>query len=266
MVVAQGLHPDYFAVKMFGRFLDWFDRHKFGVIGTLMLHTFLMFAFAMGKLKSPEPRVEPPPLVLQMEAPPEEPKPQTEEQQAQQQQDMSGKVKNLTSNSTAEEGSPRPMSQAAQARMAEDIDKNLHDMEHEEFQKLADQRKAEGKEITVPQLDPSKFDPKNYTDKTPKPVKVKGLTTVSYDLVGRTDVVLEVPAYMCKGQGKVVIRVAVARTGEVTKAELDANSSTTTDDCMVSNALSSASSARFSSSSSSPQPQRGTITYVFLAQ
>jgi hypothetical protein len=265
LAVAHALHPDYFAVKMFGRFLDWFDRHKYGVIGTLMLHTFLMFAFAMGKLKTPEPRVEPPPLVLQIEAPQEEPVPQAEEQQTEQ-QDLSGKVKNVASNSTAEEGSPRPMSRAAQERMAEDIDKDLHDMEHEEFQRLADQRKAEGKDITVPQLDPSKFDPRNYADKTPKPVKVKGLTTVSYDLVGRTDVVLDVPAYMCKGQGKVVVRVVVARTGEVTKAELDAARSTTTDDCMVSNALSSASSARFSSSSSSPQPQRGTITYVFLAQ
>ncbi|MEO8733275.1 MAG: hypothetical protein ABI373_02985 [Flavobacteriales bacterium] len=250
---------------MFDRFLDWFDRHKFGVIGTLVVHTFLIFTLFMGTLKTEGPPVEPPPLELQMDAAPEEPTPQPQEKQSQA-QDMSGKVTNLASNSTAKEGSPRPMSQAAKERMAEDVDKNLHDMEKDEFQKLADQRKAEGKEITVPKLDPSKFDPKNYTDKTPKPVKVKGLTTVSYDLVGRTDVVLDVPAYLCKGQGKVVVRVAVARTGEVTKAELDVTSSTTTNDCMVSNAISSASSARFSYSSSSPQPQRGTITYIFLAQ
>ena len=35
---------------MFDRFLDWFERHKFGVIGTLMLHTFMLFGMAMSKL------------------------------------------------------------------------------------------------------------------------------------------------------------------------------------------------------------------------
>ena len=32
---------------MFGRFLDWFERHKFGVVGTLMLHTFMLFGMAL---------------------------------------------------------------------------------------------------------------------------------------------------------------------------------------------------------------------------
>lgn len=249
---------------MFSGFLDWFDRHKFGIVGTLMLHTCLMLAFALAKLRTPPPRNEPPPLVLQLDIAP--PEPENEATKEQQLAGMQTQVTNLTSNSTAAEGSPRPLSRAAQERMAQDIDQNLHDMEHAEFQRLADERKAEGKEITVPTLDPSKFDKRNYMDAPPKPVKVKGLTTVSYDLTGRTDEVLEVPAYLCKGQGRVVVRVAVARSGEVTKAELDANATTTTDDCMVSNALSSASGARFSYAASAPQPQRGTITYVFLAQ
>lgn len=103
-------------------------------------------------------------------------------------------------------------------------------------------------------------------EKRAKPVKVEGLTTVSYDLVGRSDVRLDVPAYLCKGSGRVVVRVAVDRNGTVTRAELDVASTNTVDGCMVEHALSSASTARFSRALTAPQPQRGTITYLFLAQ
>jgi outer membrane biosynthesis protein TonB len=251
-------------MHMLSSFLDWFDRHKFGVVGTLMLHTLLMLAFALGKLHSPPARVEPPALVLELEVPPTEPKPEPPNDA--QEPASAANVTNRASNSTAEPDAEHPLSRRAQERMAEDIEKDLHEMEHEEFDQLAEKRRAEGKEITVPKLDPSKFDKRNYLDKAPRPVKVEGLTTVSYDLIGRTDQVLEVPAYLCKGQGKVVIRVAVDRSGEVDKAEVDANASTTANACMLDNALSSASSARFSVSAAASQPQHGTITYIFLAQ
>lgn len=243
------------------RFLDWFERHKFGVVGTLMLHTFLMFAFAMSKLKTPETKVIVPELELVMEAPPPDVTPEEQRQKLLSAQD----VTNQASNSTADPG-VRSLSRAAQERMATNVEADLHAMEQAEFERLAEERKASGKEVVIPKLDPSKFDKNNYMDKTTKPVKVEGLTTVSYDLVGRTDIVLEVPAYLCKGQGRVVVRVAVDRSGEVSKAELDPKATTTTDDCMVSNAMASASGARFSGSSTAAQPQRGTITYVFLAQ
>lgn len=247
---------------MFDRFLDWFERHKYGVVGTLMLHTFLLFGFAMSNLKSEKHMAEPPPLELELEAPP--PEPMTEEEQREQELAQAQEVINRTSNSTADV--ERSISSAARERISGNVEEDLKALEQAEFQRLADERKAEGREIVVPQLDPSRFDKNNYLPKNTRPVKVEGLTTVSYDLVGRTDIVLEVPAYLCKGQGRVVVRVAVDRSGVVTKAELDAGATTTTDDCMVSNALSSAGGARFSRSSDAPQPQRGTITYVFLAQ
>src|SRR5262245_19643982 len=51
--MAQGLHADRGA---FDRFLDWFERHKYGVIGTLLLHTLLMFALAVGQIRTdPKP-------------------------------------------------------------------------------------------------------------------------------------------------------------------------------------------------------------------
>lgn len=263
--VAHGSLPVYLGMHMFDRFLDWFERHKYGVIGTLMLHTMLLFTFAISSVGQRNPPKPPEPIVLELqsdlpvEPAPEHPPPSGE-------QHISENVTNRTSNTTAEASAERPLSRAAQQRMAEQVDQDLHNMEKQEFERLAEERKAQGKEIVVPQLDPSKFDKNNYMEKPRKPVKVEGLTTVSYDLAGRTDIILDVPAYLCKGQGRVVVRVAVDRSGKVGKAELDPGASSTSDACMVDNALSSAGSARFSSSSSAAQPQRGTITYIFLAQ
>ena len=250
-------------MSLLDRSLDLFDRHKYGIIGTLMLHTILLFFLNISTVQNRVPPEGPEPILLSMDS--EEPEPEQQEQQPGETPLTPQQITNLASNTTAESNPDRNMSRAAQERMAQNVEKDLLDMEKEEFDRLAEERRAQGKEITVPELDPSKFDKNRYMDKTPKPVKVEGLTTVSYDLVGRSDIRLDVPAYLCKGSGKVVIRVAVDRNGSVTKAEVDMGASTT-QSCMVDNALSSASSARFTSSASAAQPQRGTITYVFLAQ
>ena len=248
---------------MLDRTLDLFERHKYGVIGTLMLHTLLLFALNMSKVDGDVPPTPHEEVQVLMDF---TPPPETQEQQENETVAGMQAVTNRTSNTTADLSNAPPMSRAAQERMGKNVEEDLHTMEREEFDRLAQERKEQGKEITVPQLDPSKFDKSNYMDKTPKPVKVEGLTTVSYDLKGRTDIILDVPAYLCKGSGKVTVLVAVDLSGRVLRAELDAARTTTQDACMVDNALSSASGARFSRSTTAPDPQRGTITYVFLPQ
>jgi len=248
---------------MFDRFLDWFERHKFGVVGTLMLHTFMLFAMAMSKLpKENEARAEAE-MVMELAAPQDlPPDPMLEPPTS-----APEEVKNLTSNITAQVQPqmrlyPGPQ---AQEQMASDIEEELLAFEAQEFRKRDSARKADGKEVVMPKLDPSKWDPAKYLPKKNEPSRMEGLTTVTYDLVGRTDLDLDVPAYLCMGQGAVVIKVAVERDGRVSRAELD-EGRTRADDCMRENALRSAESARFNSSSSAADPQRGTMTYIFLAQ
>lgn len=248
---------------MLDRTLDLFERHKYGVIGTLMLHTLLLFVLNMQKVDTGITPVPPGEVEVLMDLSPQEEAPPDEEQDPGTGMQA---VTNRASNSTADLSNAPPVSRAAQERIDKNVEEDLRSMEKEEFDRLAQQRKEQGKEITVPQLDPSKFDKSNYMDKTPKPVKVEGLTTVSYDLAGRSDIILEVPAYLCKGSGKVTVRVTVASTGEVRKAELDPARTTVSDECMVGNALASATGARFTRSSTAPDPQRGTITYIFLPQ
>lgn len=248
---------------MLDRFLDWFERHKFGVVGTLMLHTFMLFAMAMSKLpKENEAKAEQE-MVMELAAPQDlPPDPMLEPPLS-----AAVEVKNLTSNITAQVQPQMRMypGPQAQEQMASDIEEELLAFEADEFHKRDSARKAQGKEVVMPELDPSKWDPKLYLPKKNEPSRVEGLTTVTYDLVDRTDIDLDVPAYLCMGQGVVMIRVAVGQDGRVRKAELD-EGRTHADDCMRENALRSAGSARFNSSSTAADPQRGTMTYIFLAQ
>lgn len=244
---------------MIDRFLDWFERHKFGVVGTLMLHTLLMFSFAMGKLDSVQGAPPEDLLELELATPQELP-----DQDLVQSPEMEAlEVKNLNSNSSAEAASaPSPMGRAAQERMAQGVEEDLRAFERAEFDRLAAERTARGEDVVIPEIDSSKWRKELYMRPERKPVKVEGATTVSYDLPGRVDEVLDVPAYLCKGRGRVVIQVAVDKAGRVQKADLDTGASTT-DACMQEHALASASKARFSSA---PEAQRGTITYTYVAQ
>lgn len=248
-------------MSLLDRAQDQFDRHKYGIIGTLMLHTLLLLFMLAGQVPNTRPPERTAPVLLEMESAELEPVP---EARLPAEEALSpGEVTNVASNVTAE---AEQLSSAARDRMAQRVEEQLMELEREEFERLAEERKAEGREIAVPELDPSKFNKERYMERAPKPVKVEGLTTVSHDLQGRSDVRLDVPAYLCKGSGRVAVRVAVNRDGHVARAEVDVAGSTTVDPCMVGNALSSASTARFNAAPHAPQPQRGTITYIFLPQ
>lgn len=239
-------------------FLDWFERHKLGVIGTLTLHSMLLFGFSLWQIRTTptegersEMRVE---VVQQEEA---------EEmiQRIEHPELVPTQVTNATSNITADRTTPS----FSQARLAERVENELRAMEQEEFDRLAQERKEQGKEVQIPELDPSKWDKEQYMNKAAEPVKVEGATTVWHDLKGRTRED-DVPGYLCKQQGRVAISIQVDENGRVAKADVDAARSRGADECMLEHAMTSAKRARFNASASAPKPQKGTLYFLFLAQ
>lgn len=93
--------------------------------------------------------------------------------------------------------------------------------------------------------------------------KVQGNVTVSYDLAGRTAAYLHVPAYQCREGGTVVVAITVNRNGEVTNATVERASQ---GECIAQRAVQAALASSFNADASAPDRQRGTITYVFVAQ
>jgi hypothetical protein len=238
-------------------FLDWFDKHKVGIIGTLAVHSTLLFVFTLATIRSVEPEEEFHEIAIEM-VPPEEEQPMDRVQL-----DEFGKprdVTNLTSNITAE---MKPTYNAQ--RLAERVESDLKELERSEFDRLAQERRERGEEISIPSLDPSKWNKERYMEKAAEPVRVEGATTVWHDLQGRVRAD-DVPGYLCKEEGRVAVSIAVDRGGNVLKAEMDAARSANADECMIEQALRSAKQARFNSLASAPDPQKGTVFFLFLAQ
>jgi hypothetical protein len=94
----------------------------------------------------------------------------------------------------------------------------------------------------------------------------KGPTRIYYDLKGRTHTYLPIPIYKCEGSGIVVLAIEVNRKGDVEKARIIANRSTTSDPCLTETAVSTAMISRFNSDINSPKIQTGTLSYHFVAQ
>jgi hypothetical protein len=94
----------------------------------------------------------------------------------------------------------------------------------------------------------------------------KGPTRIYYDLMGRTHTFLPIPIYKCQGSGKVVLNIDVNQKGIVEKAVIITIESTTSDDCLIETAVTTALISRFNPDFNAPRIQAGTISYQFVAQ
>lgn len=250
-------------------FLDWFERHKYGVVGTLLLHTVVMFILAVSAIRSNDRESDRSELSVEMVSVMSDDELTEAQRQLYLQQAVPGfqDVKTLVSNVTARPSDPSTrLSRTTREEIAENVEQDLKDLEQAEFDRLAEERRERGEEIVIPELDRSKWDPELYKDKAAEPVKVEGNAAVWHDLKDRLEERLDIPAYTCKGAGRVAVRVAVDRGGMVIKADLDSSQSTSSDDCMVERALASARMALFNRALNAPDPQRGTIYFLFVPQ
>ncbi|HEY0977063.1 MAG TPA: hypothetical protein VGE21_06290 [Flavobacteriales bacterium] len=245
---------------MMDAFLDWFERHKFGVVGTLMLHTFLMFSFAMGKLHSVTEKPVEETLELQLAEPAELP----DQELVESPQMQATEVKNLSSNSAAETSPAQAsMSRGAQERISQSVEEDLLNFEKAEFDRLAAERTARGEDVVIPQLDTTKWAKERYMAPKRQAVKVEGNVTVEFKQLSPTryNEYVKVPAYLCTGSGRVVVRITLDRDGRVQKTELDASASTT-DACMIEHAVASAEGAKFATG----DQEKGLVIYTYVGQ
>jgi hypothetical protein len=96
--------------------------------------------------------------------------------------------------------------------------------------------------------------------------RFQGPTRIYYNLPNRTHTYLPLPIYKCQGQGKVVLAIEVTQKGVVEKAEVLGSESTTSDQCLIETAVSTALESRFNGNMNAPKIQTGTLTYQFVAQ
>ena len=92
-----------------------------------------------------------------------------------------------------------------------------------------------------------------------------GPSVLSYTLDGRKASHLPIPAYRCYGAGDVTVIITVNNAGQVVRAKvMDEISST--DNCLRNFAVRAARLSRFNAAPDSPANQTGEIVYRFIAQ
>jgi hypothetical protein len=94
----------------------------------------------------------------------------------------------------------------------------------------------------------------------------RGPTRIYYDLQGRNHTYLPIPIYKCQGSGKVVLIIEVNQKGIVENAKIADSESTSGDECLYETAIGSALASRFEPDLNAPRIQKGTLTYIFVAQ
>ena len=124
---------------------------------------------------------------------------------------------------------------------------------------------SQGGELKVPdeKLETLEENTKKATDKLKKDNTVNKNSYVRYSLADRKPLrPLPNPIYTCGASGKIVINITVNSEGNITELAFNPNASTSSNGCLVENALSYARQARFNAN---PQKEKqiGTITYYF---
>ncbi len=94
----------------------------------------------------------------------------------------------------------------------------------------------------------------------------QGPTRIFYELYGRNHTYLPIPIYKCQGAGKVVLLIEVNQKGTVEKAGVYSAETTTRDECLYETAVKTALISRFNADVNAPRIQKGTLTYIFVAQ
>ena len=87
-------------------------------------------------------------------------------------------------------------------------------------------------------------------------------SSISFSLVGRRAIFIPNPVYTCDTGGKIVVNIEVNAEGAVTSTSVNKSSSTSSNECLIDQALKYAAGANFSKLSGR-ESQPGTITYNF---
>ena len=252
--------------------LRFLDRHKFGLLGTLLFHFFFLLSATYVSLPVKVADNESllvidfPEEVILNEKEIEDPTKITESD------NNSNKAVNESAPDNVEKGEynefNKEPSQASKESFEEQLERELKELEQEVIKEQRDAGYGYTEEEIEKLLDSKKNKELDaVVDQKPRSESAfEGNTNITYKLKNRYDTRLNVPVYMCQYGGVVVVNIAVDQSGKVVSAKLDKESSKTTDNCLIKAALAGARNTRFNRKNTASKIQMGSITYRFINQ
>jgi hypothetical protein len=243
------------------KLLDYIEKYKFAIFGTLFIHILVFFFSIFTTVKDVDRMISP---VVSLEIPLDD---------VELEEDVIPELD--------EEGNPITPSEVSS--MASDAN-DERDKSYEDYSTNSEEAKLSAKELEAQYFkeaaennERSEFAnemEEHELKKTEEPLKnttsgganaYSGEVMISYNLKGRKSYSLPNPGYTCNGSGVVVIQIKVDKTGKVKDASYNSAASNRATTCMVERALKYAKKSRFDYKSSETM-QSGTVTYKFMGK
>lgn len=248
-----------------GDWAEWVYAHRIGLLVTLVIYLVAAISFLSYRIVLTSPEMGSSTILTELLDPQQiEPEVEPEKKTIEQLQEAEyEKVMNRLSNENAKESTGKQRQSNALSE-AERETQRINAMLNQGRQAY-ESGVREADAIAGAKHRKPTSDSKTGKDSDRQRDRVKGNVVVSYDLPGRTDTYLHIPAYECQSGGRVVVAVTVNRNGRVIAATVE-KATSSGDDCILDMAITAAKNSSFNVSSSAPEKQRGTISYIFVAQ
>ena len=245
--------------------LDFIERHRIGILSTIVFHLLIITIFLVLQLKAFKPKHET--QVLIDFTLPEEMKKELDKAQSQvKKQSTQEFLKNMQQEYL---GHQIPVNEANKDAN-KSIDKMVNDIKKEMNIKdvsPANNTALQKQQTPIEKKDPAAIDKPKYTvNAKGEHTYYKGPTTGSYYLEGRNDIYFPLPVYKCEGSGNVVLDIQVDKNGYVVSAVINKKESHISEECLSETAINTALTVRFEPKNTAPDRQSGRISYTFIHQ
>jgi hypothetical protein len=251
-----------------GKIKSIYQKNIYGVMATLIFHILILIALILSHLNTKnQAKVE----ILSLEIkelapfiPPPEPEKKTPKELEPVQQKKAGSSQNASNRAVND--AAKGDSKSSTSSRDPFFDKAYQDEIAAAKKLVGEVNKTLAKKI--PEIGDIHMPADNAVGKTREEVKqsnFKGKSNIHYSLENRFHAYLPIPVYLAEGGGEVIVDIVVGRDGVVLKAEPRPNPKIT-DLMILAYAKQAAEKTIFNEDPKAPERQKGTITYIFLAQ
>ncbi len=179
---------------------------------------------------------------------------------------LAARLKNLQVNENSQRTNQEvSYSKKTNERLSEDKYNELKAYEESIYQELHKNDATTEKSVDKVEIEKYKKSDKLWSNEEKS---YAGTATVSYKINGkdRSQRNLPIPSYKCRVSGTVTVDIVINKAGDVLEVKINDMLTTTSNECLLSEALSYARKSSFVSALDVPRRQTGTITYNYSAQ
>jgi len=168
----------------------------------------------------------------------------------------------VVTNAASNYDKEKDMSASQRKALAEKVIEDVKEFEKKQFNDF-------GKDNPVKDNSPlenEKIKDNSISKTVNKSLKKTSNATAKYFCENRNMILQKIPSYLCNQTGTVRLTIKVNPKGEVTDCKVDNSETSTSNQCLIENAINYAKNWKFNQDFSRTQRQEGWIEFIYLSQ